>query len=325
MRRKLNIKNVVKKKIEVTSSGGKILIGKSHVDTYNEKKLRKEPVEPKSNKIEDKIKENMTSRLEQRLGNNENNKSKFKDFGLYSKKNNVDFDVAICISSFNRYDKVKRIVNQILQQESKYTFKIFIMNDGSTINIDEYNNLLIDFPEIVYLKNEVNGGKIKYWKTISDLWGKVKEYNTHALCQIDDDFILSNNFLNDLMDTFFNKKNENSSYLAFHFHTYYFLKNNKIYNDSDGWNNENNQNLDGGVLYDISFIEMINYSIDETKLKSKVDSSRVWINVSNKLKLFGGRVYRFKESLAYHDGNEDSKLNPEVRKTNKMITRNFKG
>jgi hypothetical protein len=245
----------------------------------------------------------------------------YKQFTEYEKKQVVDFDVAICISSFNRYDKVSKLVKQFFEQETRYTFKVFFMNDGSTQKKWQYTELKNKYPELIYLKNEKNGGKVDYWKTITNLWSSVKKYETHALCQIDDDFVLCYNFLDTIMDKFFEKKYEDNGYVAFQYHIYEFRTGNSKYRNKS--NPINLQSLDGGVLYDIRFMEHIDYSIGQTYLDSNLDSSRVWTIVSDKLRLYGGKVYRFDKSLARHDGNEDSKLNPKIRKVMKMVTLNF--
>lgn len=126
-----------------------------------------------------------------------------RDYGKYVKEENVDYDVVICVTSFERYVKVRRILKQLHSQPTKYTFKFCLMNDASTDK--RYDTLVEEFPNIVYLKNEVNGGKKEYWKTVNKLWAEGSKYNCHGFLQIDDDFILCNNFLDTLMDEFFKK------------------------------------------------------------------------------------------------------------------------
>lgn len=247
------------------------------------------------------------------------------DFELNNyKKKLVNFDIAICISSYDRYDKLCRIIDGIISQQTKYTYKIFIMNDGSTD--ERYKNIKELYPDIEYIENEKNGGKFMYWDTITKLWSLVKKYETHTLCQIDDDFIICDDFINLLLDTFFVQKQKNNKYIAFHYHIYEFETNNftNHKNIDHFWYDENNQSIDGGVLYDIDFIKSFDFTIDRQYPKSQLDSSRVWIFVSNKIREYNGKVYRFKYSLAFHDGNLDSKLNPEIRKNKKMITKYFK-
>ena len=331
------IKNIIKKRIVINNKGENI-IKKTPVQNKSKIKLTNPPKRKNpSIKIIDprgEINKKKHINIPKNLNNNEKHAIRdfnrtgyikpniFKEFPDYVKKENVDFDVAICISSYDRYTKVKKMLEQIYSQKSEYTYKVFFINDGSKAK--SYNKFKKMFPEIIYLENVVNGGKIGYWKTITKLWLNVKDYKTHALCQIDDDFILCNNFLNILMDKFFEMKKIDNGYIGFHYHIYSFngIKSTKIDN---WWYDINNQQLDGGVLYDIMLVERMNYSIGQTNVTSQLDASNVWVNTTNALKSAGGKVYRFKESLAYHNGNEDSKLNPTVRKKKKMITKNFLG
>ena len=97
-----------------------------------------------------------------------------KDFGPYERQEVVDFDVAICISSYERYYKIKSLLSEIFSQPSIYTYKVFVINDGSSQG--GYKRLTEKFPEIEFIENEVNGGKEMYWNTVSRVWGLAKKY-----------------------------------------------------------------------------------------------------------------------------------------------------
>jgi predicted nucleic acid-binding protein len=61
----------------------------------------------------------------------------------YIKKKSVDYDVIIVIGSYNRYEKVNRLINQLYTQETKYKYKVILYNDGS--NDDNYDNIPNDY------------------------------------------------------------------------------------------------------------------------------------------------------------------------------------
>jgi len=238
-----------------------------------------------------------------------------KDFGKYNPEENVEFNVAICISSYNRYIKVKKIIDTLYSQETKYKFKIFLLNDGSidkrynNFNADKWNKLGLN-----YINNDINGGKQYYWRTVSTLWQSTKQYKYHALCQMDDDFVLCDNFIDRLMGTFYQEK-ENYNYMGFRYHIGDY---NKISNPSYFFG------LDGGSMFDINFIKFINYSINRITFNIRdTDHSHVWSFLSARMKIFGGLVYPLPKSLVKHDGNEDSKLNPVGRTNTKIITQQF--
>lgn len=242
-----------------------------------------------------------------------------KDFGEYVKVKDVDYDVVIALSSYNRFAKIKNILNQLFSQKTKYTFKVILMNDGSTKG--NYENLLYEFPEIEYIQNEKNGGKIYYWRTLNRLWSQVSKYKIHAMCQMDDDFHLCDKFIDNLMDKFFEVKDKNNSYMAFRYHI------GELWSGSVGDSYVNHEDrfrgVDGGTLYDVQFLRMINYEHKVVKGLTPNSDSRVWMNMNNSIIYNGVKVFWFDNSLAYHIGNNDSKLNPIVRKNRKIHTRNY--
>jgi hypothetical protein len=197
------------------------------------------------------------------------------------------------------------------------------MNDGSTDK--RYDDLENIFPNIIYLKNEVNGGKVLYWKTVNVIFQELKKYTAHAIIQIDDDFILCNNFINRLMDVFFKAKEENNAYMGIKYHIGSFDKDKKF---SEDYYDRTKifQGFDGGSLFDVQFLRMFNYNIQEINpniFKQKYQHSHIWTTLNDFVKNFGVMVYTVKESLAWHDGNEDSKMHPELRKKRKIYTKNF--
>jgi len=242
-----------------------------------------------------------------------------KDYGPYVKEENVDYDVVICVTSFERYKKVRRIIKQLHTQESKYTFKFCMINDAS---LDErYKTLKTEFPNIVYLENDVNGGKVNYWRTVNKLWEVGGTFKSHGFLQIDDDFILCDNFLDRLMDAFFSKKEENNGFMVFSYHIYGYDRNKP---QADWWYNGVSIAIDGGTLFDARFVKMFNYHVEiGEKLIAAHTSTFVWDTIVQHIRNFGVRVYRLPNSLAWHDGNFDSKLNEQARRHKKSYTKNF--
>jgi hypothetical protein len=314
---RVTLKRTVKKKIEERQGQKKNIFISGEV-------IRRSTIKPNTNEKPKPtlISNSMNERDKLRIfGNKINPKTNTKliSYGTYNKKIGVDFDVVFCVSSFDRYDKIKRILEQIFSQETKYTFKFILLNDGSTDK--RYSDLKNMFPDILYLKNAVVGGKINYWRTINTMWKKASEFNTYAIIQLDDDFILCNNFLNILLDTFFEIKDKCNDYMIFGFHIYGFKKDEPIH---PSWLDENERVVDGGMLLDVQFMKMINYEFDEIEHRvTLATSSFTWVRLKEKIIELGVKVYRFKNSLVWHAGNEDSKLHPTVRKGHRVYTKNF--
>ena len=230
----------------------------------------------------------------------------------YVKKKNVDYDVTICIPSYNRYEKIYRLINQFFTQETKYTFKIILLNDGSDDML--YDTLSDSFQEIIYIKNDRPNGKMLHWYSYNQLWLNLRNIKCHAVLQMDDDFIISNNFLNTIVDLFFKKKEENGNIMAIAPHLWSFKENNV----ENWW--KRTDFVDGIALIDIDIIDNLNYELHAPNhqiLKKCGTSAMAWSQISIGIKNYHGIVLRTKDSLVYHDGNDDSKLHSEHRKEEK--------
>jgi len=234
----------------------------------------------------------------------------------YQKKMYVDYDAIIVISSYNRYDSLFKLIDQLYSQDSTYKINILVYNDGSSD--PNYCNLQNIFPDIRYISSDINNGKRNYWKTITTLFTEASKYITHAIIQIDDDFFLCNDFINNLMDEFFRCKMVDNKNVAIYYHkTTSLVK-------SWGINNW----VDGGVLFDSDFLKTINYSIDEiseTRWESDSNiSSGVWQQISEKIEFSGLFTSKLDYSLVMHNGNDDSKMNSGQRTNKPLNTINFK-
>jgi len=227
----------------------------------------------------------------------------------FIKKNVVDYDVVICIPSHNRFDKVRRLINQFKDQETKYTFKIILLNDGSSD--DSYNKLMNEFNDITYLVNEKPNGKILHWYCYNQMWEHLKDIQCHAILQMDDDFILSNNFLNTIVDLFFEMKEKNGNFMAISPHLWSF----KINTEYEDWWKRTNF-IDGIGLIDEEVIKYMNYEMQpvDAEAVQKVGAPvRAWTQIGAVIQKMGGMIYRTANSLVYHDGNDDSKLHGDIR------------
>lgn len=306
-RNRLDInKKIVKKTIELKHS-------RPNINKMNERnKLRTSGI-PKP------ITNSLASRSEIRRGVNLQQQIGFKDYCEFSKKEYVDFDVIVCVSSFERYEKILRMIEQFFSQETKYSFKFILLDDGSKDK--RYDELQYLFPDIIYLKNDIAGGKINYWNTVNCMWKKASEFKSYGIIQLDDDFILCDKFLDILLDEFFEVKEKSNNYMVFSFHLYNFKKNTPI---EQFWFEEKEIFVDGGMLLDTQFLEQFNYELD--KIEERVTlktSSYTWVRLKERMIEFGIRIHRFKNSLVWHDGNDDSKLHPNVRTIKRVYTKNF--
>jgi len=222
-------------------------------------------------------------------------------------------DIIICIPSHDRYEKVKRLINQFYEQETKHSFKIILLNDGSCDL--RYDTLKDDFSDIFYLKNDVANGKPLHWYCYNQMWNLVRDFKCYAILQMDDDFILSNNFLNTIVDLYFEQKIICERVMAVAPHLWSF----KELVDSEKWWKLNTV-VDGIALIDITVIKSIDYELQPVDVEAvckKGAPVRAWTQISSAITDIRGIIYRTENSLVYHDGNDDSKLHGDVRNDGK--------
>lgn len=343
---KVSIKKKISKKIEQRRDKHIYIVKRKDVksgdmsrkiDEIREKnRILNKKIEPSvarkiTSKINDHLKKNNLSRNEVRSNTKKKSKKvvnewkpyEVKDYGVYEKPDNVDYDVMLYVSSYNRYAKVKRILDQLYNQPTKYSFKVVLMNDGSTQT--EYKKIPEIYPDIIYLENEMNYGRNLYWKTKNKIFNEIKKYTTHAVIQIDDDFLLSKSFIDKLMIIFFNLKKIDNSYMGVRYHIPSFDKDVPL--DPEYFNEDKFfQAFDGGSMFDAQFLRLIDYRLGEVNpdiFKLEFQHSQVWSTLNDLVIKHGVKVFRTRVSFAYHDGNDDSKMHPVLRKLRNIHTKNF--
>jgi len=345
MAKKQNIKTIIKKKIDISGSGRKIIIGKSNDNNVVAKKKKKESTKVIDKKIDQVVrvqKKITTQQDEQKVINKKNDQvfrlrstntytsisSRLEKRAIkvptynYIKKSVVDYDLVICIPSHNRFDKANRLINQFNSQKTKYTFKIILLNDGS--NDKRYDIYESDYPNLVYLKNNIPNGKVKHWYCYNQLWEYLKKIETHCVLQTDDDFILCDGFIDKIVDLYFENKNRDGSVVAIAPHLWSFDK----VSEYEYWWKTNH--VDGIVLLDYNVIKFMGYGmqpVDANIVKKTGETVRTWNQIKSGITNIGGKVYRTDVSLVYHDGNNDSKLHSDHRKNGKsgVYTQKFIG
>lgn len=231
----------------------------------------------------------------------------------------VIFDVAICIPSHNRYEKIYRLLTQFYTQETKFTFQIILLNDGSEDS--RYNDLTNQFPKLVYLKNPIPNGKEYHWVCYSQLWGMIKHFKYTYLLQLDDDFILCDNFLNKIINILEEQHKINNNIIGIAPHSWSFHKDNSKINE-EWW--QNNTLIDGIGLFYIQILKDLNYTLNPVKNVTHIGVSvKVWSQFHDYLVKENKIIYRTPTSLAYHDGNLDPQLHKNFRNIKQIHTQNL--
>ena len=155
------------------------------------------------------------------------------------------------------------------------------------------------------------------------MWDKIRNIKCHAVLQMDDDFILCDDFLDRIVDLYFEKKNENSRIMAISPHLWSF----KEFVDSESWWKRKDF-VDGIALIDDAVIKYMEYQMKPVNIEEVSKSGvpvRAWTQISGAIRKMDGIIYRTEFSLVYHDGNDDSKLHPNARKGGGVFTQKYIG
>ncbi|MDX9802835.1 MAG: glycosyltransferase [Dehalococcoidales bacterium] len=223
----------------------------------------------------------------------------------------TDFDFAVVMSSYNRYSDAVRVINQIRGQQTVGTYRIFLLDDGSTE--PGYADLQ-NTEDMTVLRNTHNNGRKGYWKSVGRIMHATEEYNYRYLVQIDDDFVLCTHFLDTLRHMFEAQKCD-----AVHYH----INTEEFGVDRFRWGME--CWVDGGTAFTREFLSSIRFRIDPVP-ESRWDedpllSSGVWQQISGKLRVSGACVFKPETTLAVHTGNRVSMMNPDERIKTKIKSR----
>ena len=211
-------------------------------------------------------------------------------------------DLCFLIPSYNRYDKLVNLLNQI---NSYPNTKVIIFNDASTD--DRYMNIENTFRNVKVIHNVVNNGKDGYNNTIKTLFSEAEKTNNTYFALLADDFVLCQSFVKNLSQ---------------------FLNESDIVNifsiRNEGWGRPGW--IDGAFACSKGGISLIKSLIPNMIKTSEGKSTGIWKNITNYFATSNKTKYRLTTlnySLCQHDGNEDSKLHPKHRLKVPIVAHNF--
>lgn len=105
-------------------------------------------------------------------------------------------DLTILITTYNRKNLIKNMLDQLFREKTKYSYKIILIDDCSKDPFYNTKNIQSLYPDLIYLRTLENNGRECFWVTINILMEKAKEIDSHFILQLSDDFELCNNFIN---------------------------------------------------------------------------------------------------------------------------------
>jgi FkbM family methyltransferase len=214
---------------------------------------------------------------------------------------NKKIDFLYIIPSFNRFDKLKNLLDSILLL--KQNSKVIVLDDKSTDNrYLEFKNFS---NRVTYLKNEINQGKDGFWKTINVLLNEMSKYDFNYGIMLGDDFKLNDDFEKKIKQ---------------------YVNNNDIIrlftqkNITNNWGYKNW--VDGAICAPKKFFDDLNYKLEPIN-RNKMVSSGVGHQMTVRLNKLGYSVKNY-GSFIEHIGNDDSKMHPNIRIKEPLISENFK-
>jgi hypothetical protein len=215
------------------------------------------------------------------------------------------------IPTYDRYESLAEILKELYSKPHNHS--VIVADDGSPQK-NQINLLKKKYKKTIFIRNEVNNGKKGYWKTFNIMLNEAKKNGFFShLIQIDDDFRLCGDFV---------KKMEELSRQAPNKFVKYIRDNS--YGEKrwgyDMW-------VDGGTMIPFDFLKRTLFRVDPIHTKrwqhDPTLSSGVWTQITKKLNYMGYSVIHTDISYALHMGNDDSKMNPNLRKKIKIETVNF--
>lgn len=228
------------------------------------------------------------------------------------------YDFCILITTYNRPEFLKVLLNDINNQKKDYKVLVAVFNDGSTADYDlsGYDVKKIDiYP---------NMGKKKYFNVINKTFEFVKSVKSEYFIYLPDDVRLVNNFFNETKKVYESIDSRKKICLN-------ILTDDRVLRSNWGYP----KGVDLGEIYqtqwnDLCFIcekkffEVLDYKIYDIPLsrwdKNPNLSSGVGHQITdrlNKKKLF---LYHTKKSMVIH-GNHESKMNYVERLKTKLLTK----
>jgi glycosyltransferase involved in cell wall biosynthesis len=217
------------------------------------------------------------------------------------------YKYAFLITSYNRYDMLTNMLNEIDNQIGLENIITVVVDDCSTD--ERYNNLKRLYRDIIVVKTDKNNGVNYNYKTFNTGLDIIKEFKFEQLIYSDDDMELSPRLFEEL------DKNTGEHFVRLFVESPYG-KMNWGYIE---W-------VDGAYCVPYSFLTKINFKIDDipqSRFLHKDISTGVMQQITIKLNKYNYKAKHLGFSLCEHLGNVEGKLQPEHRLNNPIVAYNF--
>lgn len=232
---------------------------------------------------------------------------------------NEIYDFCIIITTYNRPEFLKKLLDDINLNKKDYKVLIAIFNDGSNV---EYDLRGYDVKKIDIYPNM---GKKRYFNVINKTFDFVKTVESKYFIYLPDDVRLVNNFFNETKRIYDSIDSRKKICLS-------ILSDDRVHRENWGYP----KGIDLGEFYktqwnDLCFIsekkffEELDYKINDIPstrwVKNPNLSSGVGHQITDRLNKKRFFLYHTKKSMVFH-GDHESKMNYKERLKTKIITKN---
>lgn len=216
------------------------------------------------------------------------------------------FDMVFLIPTYNRYDMLVEIINEIETQCVYKKYKIIIFDDNSTDK--HYGDLTKNHKNIKYYKSETNNGKVDFYKNINYLFNEASQVQSKLYTFLADDLQLSKNFvtyIEDLMSV------EGVEIINYH------INKSELYTNwgYGSW-------VDGAFVMSNNIPKRLK-EFKFTPNNTKHDGSGIWASFTSEISKEKYKVYFTNIPLVKHLGHTNSVMHPEHRKIKPLYTNGF--
>jgi len=237
--------------------------------------------------------------------------------------------IYVFITTYNRSQRLKILLDDLLQKKGKHKLQIVVYDDASTLRYD-FIDRYIEKYNIEYVKFDFNHGRYRYWRLINYAFKQIRNTKYDYYIMLPDDVTLCNEFFKRAINTWEAIRDNRKICLNLLLDrgrrgiaNWTGFKPVKV--KYGGFEIYRTQWVDLCFIADKRFFKEVRYrvdSIDFSRWQGKdceLLSSGVGAQVSEKLNRSGWHLYQVTDTLVFH-GDHPSVMNPEERRRSRLVT-----
>ena len=232
-------------------------------------------------------------------------------------------NIGILINTYQRPELLLDLLKDIKSYGKDFSLDILVLEDKSAVNYSKPLAFLKqNFKSFYHKRTSYHFGKQGYWQIIKFGYRYFKDRKINYFIHLPDDVRLVPDFFseainrfNAIMDKVIALNILNDGRLS----QRNWVRFSPVRVTANGYNYYHTNWLDLCLISGKDYLTALDYTIHPIKVKSSKLSSGVGRQISRRLVTAGKSIFLVDRSLVIH-GNHPSKMNPEVRKKNPLIT-----